>query len=64
MDQRRGYAVVLEPEDDGGFTLRVPAFPEIVTDGKDAREALAMAGAAIRLAIAGCSAHERLSPSS
>ena len=34
---------VLEPEDDGGFTVRVPSLPEIVTYGGDEREALAMA---------------------
>ena len=45
------YAVVLEPEDEGGFTVRVPAFPEIVTYGKDEREALSMAEDAIRLVI-------------
>jgi antitoxin HicB len=50
-DQRRTFAVVLEPEDEGGFTVRVPAFPEIVTYGKDEREALAMAEDAIRLVI-------------
>jgi antitoxin HicB len=52
MDQRRTFAVVLEPEDGGGFTVRVPALPEIVTYGKDEREALAMAEDAIRLVIA------------
>jgi len=51
MNQSRTFAVVLEPEDEGGFTVRVPAFPEIVTYGKDEREALAMAQDAIRLVI-------------
>ena len=37
MDQKRTFAVVLEPEDEGGFTVRVPAFPEIVTYGQDER---------------------------
>jgi antitoxin HicB len=57
MNERRTFAVVLEPEDEGGFTVRVPAFPEIVTYGKDEREALAMAEDAIRLVIADCIAH-------
>jgi antitoxin HicB len=48
---RRTFAVVLEPEKEGGFTVRVPAFPEIVTYGKDESEALAMAQDAIRLVI-------------
>jgi antitoxin HicB len=51
MNTQRTYAVVLEPEAEGGFTVRVPAFPEIVTYGKDEREALAMAEDAIRLVI-------------
>jgi antitoxin HicB len=51
MTQSRTFAVVLEPEDEGGFTVRVPAFPEIVTYGKDEREALAMAQDAIRLVV-------------
>ena len=50
MDVRR-FAVVLEPEEDGGFTVRVPAFPEIVTYGTDEAEALNMAEDAIRLVI-------------
>ena len=54
MSDSRTFAVVLEPEDEGGFTVRVPAFPEIVTYGKDEREALAMAQDAIRLVIADC----------
>jgi antitoxin HicB len=51
IDHKRTFAVVLEPEEEGGFTVRVPAFPEIVTYGKDEREALAMAEDAIRLVI-------------
>ncbi|HTV27696.1 MAG TPA: type II toxin-antitoxin system HicB family antitoxin, partial [Xanthobacteraceae bacterium] len=51
VDQTRKFAVVLEPEDDGGFTVRVPALPEIVTYGSDEDEALAMAKDAIRLVL-------------
>lgn len=54
MDQNRTFAVVLEPEGEGGFTVRVPVFPEIVTYGENEREALAMAEEAIRLVIADC----------
>ena len=50
----RTFAVVLEPEDEGGFTVRVPSLPEIVTYGKDEREALAMAEDAIRLVLEDC----------
>jgi predicted RNase H-like HicB family nuclease len=52
MSQNRTFAVVLDPEDEGGFTVRVPAFPEIVTYGKDEHEALSMAKDAIDLVIA------------
>ena len=49
--ETRKFAVVLEPEEEGGFTVRVPALPEIVTYGQDEAEALAMAEDAIRLVI-------------
>jgi antitoxin HicB len=48
------FAVVLEPEEEGGFTVRVPSLPEIVTYGKDEREALVMAEDAIRLVLEDC----------
>ena len=63
MDEKRTFAVVLEPEDEGGFTVRVPAIPEIVTYGKDEREALAMAEDAIRLVIADSAARGEPIPS-
>lgn len=51
MTDAKTFAVVLEPEEEGGFTVRVPALPEIVTYGRDEREALAMAKDAIRLVL-------------
>ena len=56
VDQRHTFAVVLEPEEEGGFTVRVPSLPEIVTYGKDEREALEMAEDAIRLVLEDCAA--------
>jgi antitoxin HicB len=56
VDEKRTFTVVLEPEAEGGFTVRVPAFPEIITYGKDEREALDRAEDAIRLVIADCTA--------
>ena len=50
-DQPRTYTVVLRPEPEGGFTVRVPALPEIVTYGEDEDEALAMAKEAIELCL-------------
>jgi antitoxin HicB len=51
VDQNRTYTVVLRSEPEGGFTVRVPALPEIVTFGEDEQDALAMAREAIELAI-------------
>jgi len=51
VDSKRTFAVVLRPEPEGGFTVRVPALPEIVTYGADETEALAMAKEAIELSL-------------
>jgi antitoxin HicB len=50
------FTVILEAEDEGGFTVRVPSLPEIVTYGADEAEALAMAEDAIRLVLEDCAA--------
>lgn len=51
MSQEYRYTVTLRPEPEGGFTVRVPAIPEIVTYGEDETEALANAREAIELVI-------------
>jgi antitoxin HicB len=51
MNQTRTFAVVLEPEEEGGFTVRVPALPEIISYGRDEAEALEMAKDAVRLVL-------------
>jgi len=51
MGQTQTYTVVLQPEPEGGFTVRVPALPEIVTYGSDEEEALKMAKEAIELSV-------------
>jgi len=56
MDRVHRFTVVLAPEEEGGFTVRVPSLPEIVTYGKDEDEALAMAEDAIRLVLEDCAA--------
>jgi len=56
MDSAHTFAVVLDPEEGGGFTVRVPSLPEIVTYGEDERQALAMAQDAIRLVLEDCAA--------
>jgi antitoxin HicB len=45
------FAVVLAPEDEGGFTVRVPSLPEIVTYGENKADALSMARDAIKLVL-------------
>ncbi len=47
----RTYTVILEPAEEGGFVVHVPALPEVVTEGETEAEALAMAKEAIELAI-------------
>jgi antitoxin HicB len=46
------FTVILEPEPEGGFTVRVPMLPEVVTCGDTEDEALRMARDAIQLALA------------
>lgn len=45
------YAVTIhmEPAEEGGYTVTVPALPAIVTEGDTFEEAVAMAKDAIRL---------------
>jgi antitoxin HicB len=42
------FSVVLEPQESGGFSVLVPALPEVVTEGDDENEALANAQEAVR----------------
>lgn len=51
MNERVTFRITLRPEPEGGFTVRVPALPEIVTYGQDEDEALAMAKDAIELVL-------------
>lgn len=50
MDART-YTIVLEPLEEGGYLVRVPALPEVSTCGDDEEEALAMAREAIELVL-------------
>ena len=47
MAHDRTFSIVLEPQPEGGFTVLVPAFPEIITEGDTEEDALAMAQDAI-----------------
>jgi antitoxin HicB len=46
------FTIVLEPQAEGGFTVSVPALPEVVTEGDTEAEAMAMAEEAIRAVLA------------
>lgn len=52
MPENYSFSVVLEPQQDGGFTVIVPALPEVVTEGDSEAEALANAEEAIRAVLA------------
>ena len=45
------FSVILEPQPDGGFTVLVPALPEVVTEGDTEPEALGNAEEAIRAVL-------------
>jgi antitoxin HicB len=51
MSRELRYTIQLRPEPEGGFTVLVPALPEIVTYGVDEAEAIRMAHEAIELAL-------------
>jgi antitoxin HicB len=51
MSKNLTFSITLRPEPEGGFTVRVPALPEIVTYGEDEDEAIAMARNAIELVL-------------
>ena len=46
------FSVILEPQPDGGFTVLVPALPEVVTEGDTEGQALLNAAEAIRAVLA------------
>lgn len=48
MASSYSYSVILEPQEGGGFTVLVPALPEVVTEGDNEQEAIANAEEAIR----------------
>ena len=51
MALTRSYTIVLEPAQEGGFVVTVPALPEVATCGDSDEEALANAREAIELVI-------------
>ena len=51
MAANYSFSVVLEPQEGGGYTVLVPALPEVVTEGDSEQEALANAEEAIRAVL-------------
>jgi len=51
MAKQRNYTIRLLPEPEGGYTVRVPALPPVVTYGETYEEAMAMAREAIELVL-------------
>lgn len=51
MSESYSFSIVLEPQQEGGFTVLVPALPEVVTEGDTEQDALANAEEAIRAVI-------------
>ncbi len=45
------FSVILEPQSDGGYTVLVPALPEVVTEGDTEGQALLNAEEAIRAVL-------------
>jgi antitoxin HicB len=52
MAERYSFSIILEPQEGGGFTVLVPALPEVVTEGDTESEALANAEEAVRAVLA------------
>ena len=51
MTQTYSYSIILEPQEGGGYTVLVPALPEVVTEGDTEAEALGHAEEAIRAVL-------------
>ena len=52
MPEKYSFSIVLEPQEEGGFTVLVPALPEVITEGENEQEALANAEEAVRAILA------------
>jgi len=56
------YTVILIPEEEGGYSVDVPALPGCYTQGETKEEAISMAKEAIELYLESCQAHNELIP--
>ena len=62
MEKDFTYTIHLEPAEEGGYTVTVPALPAVVTQGDTYDEAIAMAEDAIRTYIDYCAEHGKEIP--
>jgi antitoxin HicB len=51
MTRERQFTINLHPQPEGGYTVLVPALPEVVTEGDTREEALANAREAIEAVL-------------
>ena len=51
------YTVILVPEEEGGYSVEVPALPGCYTQGETREEAVPMVKEAIELYLESCKAH-------
>ena len=51
MHQARQFTVNLHPQPEGGYTVLVPALPEVVTEGDTREDAMANAREAIEVIL-------------
>ena len=58
----REYEVVLTPEEEGGYSVSVPALPGCASQGETREQALAMVREAIELYLESLEAHGDLVP--
>lgn len=56
------YTIILVPEEQGGYSVGVPALPGCYTQGETRKEAIAMAKEAIALYLESCKAHNEPIP--
>ena len=56
------YMVILIPEEEGGYSVEIPALPGCYTQGDTKEEAISMAKEAIELYLESCQAHNELIP--
>ena len=56
------YTVILVPEEEGGYSVEVPALPGCYTQGETREEAISMAREAIELYLESCKVHNEPIP--